>query len=211
MNLQLRAGTPNDDNREYVPLGIKETDMTVNENGNNSQVYPANLKEFSGILVAGAVHGHLMPLLYDGPHQRQIILIDVLRADKEGRGDLLLRQNFQQRHRVGAGAVVKGQADPLCLRGLGCGDRKAVVGDRRFRRLPMVEQVQHDRQNHGQQPQHQICQHLLVLFLPAFVAANGARPLPCCLLQRMRRTAPVKPRRGIQKARGLPCGTPRGI
>ena len=34
-NVILRAGTPNDENRDYVPLGIPGTDMTVNENGNN--------------------------------------------------------------------------------------------------------------------------------------------------------------------------------
>lgn len=68
MNLQLPAGTPNDDNREYVPLGIKGTDMTVNENGNNSQVYPARLKEFSGILADG-LEDHwyeYVPTGYDG-------------------------------------------------------------------------------------------------------------------------------------------------
>ena len=36
MALRLLAGAPNDANRDYVPLGIKGTDMTVNENGNNS-------------------------------------------------------------------------------------------------------------------------------------------------------------------------------
>ena len=40
MKLRLQAGNPNDANRDYVPMGIKGTDMTVNENGNNSQVYP---------------------------------------------------------------------------------------------------------------------------------------------------------------------------
>ena len=32
----LRPGTPNDDNREYLPESIKGSDMVVNENGNNS-------------------------------------------------------------------------------------------------------------------------------------------------------------------------------
>src|SRR5699024_7863024 len=57
--------------------------------------------------------------------------------------------------------------------------------------------------------QHKIGPHFLALYLPAAVPAHGCRPLPCCLLQRMRRAAPVKPRRGAQKARGLPYGTPR--
>lgn len=47
MDVKLRAGTPNDANRDYVPLAIKGTDMVVNENGNNSQVYP-NLIECTG-------------------------------------------------------------------------------------------------------------------------------------------------------------------
>ena len=42
----LLAGTPNDDNRDYLPEAIKGSDMVVNENGNSSQVYPARLKEY---------------------------------------------------------------------------------------------------------------------------------------------------------------------
>lgn len=42
----LLAGTPNDSNRDYLPEEIKGSDMVVNENGNNSQVYPKNLKEY---------------------------------------------------------------------------------------------------------------------------------------------------------------------
>ena len=53
MSLRLQAGSPNDANREYVPMGIKGTDMTVNENGNNSQVYPAGLREYTGVLADG--------------------------------------------------------------------------------------------------------------------------------------------------------------
>lgn len=43
--LFLRAGTPDDDNREYLPEKLKGTDIVVNENGNNSQPYPARLTE----------------------------------------------------------------------------------------------------------------------------------------------------------------------
>ncbi len=42
----LLAGEPNDANRDYLPEAIKGSRMVVNENGNNSQVYPQNLKEF---------------------------------------------------------------------------------------------------------------------------------------------------------------------
>ena len=41
----LRPGTPDDDNREYLPEKIKGSDIVVNENGNNSQPYPERLKE----------------------------------------------------------------------------------------------------------------------------------------------------------------------
>ena len=47
----IPAGTPNDDNREYLPLAIKGSDMVVNENGNNSQPYPARLEECTGDIV----------------------------------------------------------------------------------------------------------------------------------------------------------------
>lgn len=49
--LFLRPGTPDDDNRDYLPEKIKGSDIVVNENGNNSQPYPANLKEFHGVVV----------------------------------------------------------------------------------------------------------------------------------------------------------------
>ncbi len=47
----LRSGTPNDDNREYLPEAIKGSDMVVNENGNNSIPYPAGLEEHHGVIV----------------------------------------------------------------------------------------------------------------------------------------------------------------
>jgi poly(3-hydroxybutyrate) depolymerase len=47
----LRPGTPDDDNRDYLPEKIKGSDIVVNENGNNSQPYPKNLEECHGVLV----------------------------------------------------------------------------------------------------------------------------------------------------------------
>lgn len=44
--IKILPGTPDDDNREYLPESIKGSDIVVNENGNNSQPYPKNLKEF---------------------------------------------------------------------------------------------------------------------------------------------------------------------
>ena len=49
----ILPGTPDDDNRDYLPEIIKTTDIVVNENGNNSQVYPARLTEHTGVLVEG--------------------------------------------------------------------------------------------------------------------------------------------------------------
>ena len=46
----LRPGTPDDDNRDYLPERIKGSDIVVNENGNNSQPYPERLREFHAIL-----------------------------------------------------------------------------------------------------------------------------------------------------------------
>lgn len=48
--LFLRPGTPDDNNRDYLPQQAKGTDIVVNENGNNSQPYPKNLRECHGIL-----------------------------------------------------------------------------------------------------------------------------------------------------------------
>ena len=42
----LYPGTPDDNNREYLPEKIKGSDIVVNENGNNSIPYPERLKEF---------------------------------------------------------------------------------------------------------------------------------------------------------------------
>ena len=68
MELRLRAGTPNDENRDYVPLGIPGTDMTVNENGNNSQVWPERLREYTGELADGLTDRwyEYVPTSYDG-------------------------------------------------------------------------------------------------------------------------------------------------
>ena len=49
----LRPGTPDDDNREYLPEKIKGSDIVVNENGNNSQPYPERLKEYREVLADG--------------------------------------------------------------------------------------------------------------------------------------------------------------
>ena len=51
--MRVRPGTPDDDNREYLPEKIKNSDIVVNENGNNSQPYPERLKEYREVLADG--------------------------------------------------------------------------------------------------------------------------------------------------------------
>jgi poly(3-hydroxybutyrate) depolymerase len=53
--ISLRPGTPDDDNRDYLPESIKGSDIVVNENGNNSQPYPVRLQE------------HVEPVIDDEP------------------------------------------------------------------------------------------------------------------------------------------------
>lgn len=43
--IKLVPGTPDDDNRDYLPQSIYRSDIVVNENGNNSHVYPKRLSE----------------------------------------------------------------------------------------------------------------------------------------------------------------------
>lgn len=44
--IKIPAGEPDDFNRDYLPGKIKNSRIVVNENGNNSHVYPERLKEF---------------------------------------------------------------------------------------------------------------------------------------------------------------------
>ena len=55
MKITLRPGTPDDDNREYLPESIKGSDIVVNESGNNSQPYPSRLQEFTGDIVGDGI------------------------------------------------------------------------------------------------------------------------------------------------------------
>ena len=76
MKLKLRAGTPNDANREYLPEAIKGSDMVVNENGNNSQPYPQRLVECTGVLVDGVEDRwyEYVPASYDGSKKVPLIV-----------------------------------------------------------------------------------------------------------------------------------------
>ena len=52
-DIRILPGTPDDDNREYLPEKIKGSDIVVNENGNNSLVYPQRLREYREVLLGG--------------------------------------------------------------------------------------------------------------------------------------------------------------
>lgn len=76
MELHLSAGIPNDANRQYVPMDIPGTKMTVNENGNNSQVYPSRLREQRAVLADGLedVWFEYVPESYDGTKKVPLII-----------------------------------------------------------------------------------------------------------------------------------------
>ncbi|WP_407270057.1 alpha/beta hydrolase family esterase [Radiobacillus sp. PE A8.2] len=67
---------PNDDNRDYLPEAIKGSDMVVNENGNNSHVYPERLTEFTDVVVDGVEDTwyEYVPASYDGSEKVPLVL-----------------------------------------------------------------------------------------------------------------------------------------
>jgi hypothetical protein len=76
-NLLLRPGTPDDDNRDYLPERIKGSDIVVNENGNNSIPYPERLKEFKEALTADGkvdVWYEYVPSSYDPAKKAPLVL-----------------------------------------------------------------------------------------------------------------------------------------
>lgn len=68
MQIRLRPGTPDDNNRDYLPEKCKDSDIVVNENGNNSQPYPEGLEEFTQVLCDGVEDTwyEYVPKSYDG-------------------------------------------------------------------------------------------------------------------------------------------------
>lgn len=73
----LLPGTPDDDNRDYLPEKIKGSDIVVNENGNNSQPYPKRLKEFCEDLFGDgkkSVWYEYVPECYDGKEKIPLVL-----------------------------------------------------------------------------------------------------------------------------------------
>ena len=78
-NMRLHPGTPDDDNRDYLPERIKGSDIVVNENGNNSQPYPERLNEFNEALTTNgknAVWYEYVPSSYD-PAQKAPLVVSL--------------------------------------------------------------------------------------------------------------------------------------
>ena len=74
--IKIIPGNPNDKNRDYLPEAIKGSDMVVNENGNNSQVYPERLIEFKGEVLEGREETwyEYVPQCYDGTEKVPLVV-----------------------------------------------------------------------------------------------------------------------------------------
>ena len=74
--LKLRPGTPDDDNRDYLPPKLYHTDIVVNEGGNNSQPYPERLREFHEELLPGISCNwfEYVPSSYDGSKKVPLVV-----------------------------------------------------------------------------------------------------------------------------------------
>lgn len=72
----ILPGTPDDGNREYLPEIIRTTDTVVNENGNNSQVYPRRLTEHNGVIADGVedVWYQYIPATYDPAKKTPLVI-----------------------------------------------------------------------------------------------------------------------------------------
>ena len=74
--INLRPGTPDDDNRTYLPFSIIDSDIVVNENGNNSQPYPERLEKFQGV-IAGDIENvwyEYVPKNYDPSKKTPLVV-----------------------------------------------------------------------------------------------------------------------------------------
>lgn len=66
--MKLKPGIPDDDNRDFLPSSLIESEITVNENGNSSQPWPKGLvkKEESLIPDQTNIWYEYIPASYDG-------------------------------------------------------------------------------------------------------------------------------------------------
>ena len=75
--ITLRAGIPDEANRDYLPEIIKTTQIVVNENGNNSQPYPENLVEKTCVLLPDGLADtwyEYVPATYDPSKKTPLVI-----------------------------------------------------------------------------------------------------------------------------------------
>ncbi|THF84177.1 stalk domain-containing protein [Cohnella fermenti] len=75
-SIAIPPGTPDDDNRDYLPEAIRGSDIVVNENGNNSRTYPEGLAEFreKGEDGLERVWYEYVPSSYDGTQEVPLVV-----------------------------------------------------------------------------------------------------------------------------------------
>jgi len=75
--IELLPGTPDDNNRDYLPEAIKDSDLVVNENGNNSHPYPARLVEYNEVIMPDGepdVWCEYVPATYDPSKKTPLVV-----------------------------------------------------------------------------------------------------------------------------------------
>jgi len=74
--IRLMPAIPDDDNRDYLPEKLMENEMVVNENGNNSHMFPKRLKEYKEYLVDGIEDTwyEYVPKSYDPEKKTPLVL-----------------------------------------------------------------------------------------------------------------------------------------
>ncbi len=72
----INPGNPNDENRHYLPVELKGSDMVVNENGNDSIPYPERLKEYSDVFLDDVRDSwyEYIPESYDGTKKVPLVI-----------------------------------------------------------------------------------------------------------------------------------------
>ncbi len=75
-NFMIRPGTPDDENRHYLPESLIKTDIVVNESGNNSQPWPKRLQRFEDVIADGKkdVWYEYVPESYDGKDKVPLVV-----------------------------------------------------------------------------------------------------------------------------------------
>ncbi|HKM04188.1 MAG TPA: hypothetical protein VJZ04_06285 [Lachnospiraceae bacterium] len=74
--IRLIPGMPDDENRDYLPEKLQQNEWVVNENGNNSHVFPKRLKKYKECLV-GEIEDtwyEYIPESYDSEKKTPLVL-----------------------------------------------------------------------------------------------------------------------------------------